>query len=355
MFVGLLLMAALVLVALVLGGDPGRIAEELASADLRIIALVVGLYLANTLMKVVRWYVLLREPGHPVPFTKVGNYFLIGLAVNNSLPGHIAGEPVRAYLLKRSHDYPMGRAMASIFLEKTIDTIVTIMLALAGVLLLVGVLEEDLTNALLLSTGIIAVLMAVLIAFVAYPSGPRRLSAWAFRKLRNWWAEDRVARYEGIVGGFLGSFEEGTRSISHDRSRAAVATALTVVIWLNEALRLWLVFLALGTDIAAELALVAATLSSFASLLVPIGAGNSATIAVICGLAGVDAGVAASASLLHIMTSVWISAPMGVGAMAYEGVRGAELLGSVRAIDGGGGGGSAGGGGGGGGAASPPG
>ena len=337
MFVGLLLMAVLVLVALVLGGDPRRIAEELAAADLRIIALVVGLYLANALMKVVRWYVLLREPDHPVPLAKVGNYFLIGLAVNNSLPGHIAGEPVRAYLLKRSHDYPMGRAMASIFLEKTIDTIVTIMLALAGVLLLVGVLQDELTNALLLSTGIIAALMGALIAFVAFPSGPRRFSAWAFAHLRKWWTEERVARYEGIVDGFLGTFEEGTRTISHDRARAAVATALTVVIWLNEALRLWLVFLALGDNIASELALVAATLSSFASLLVPIGAGNSATIAVICGLAGVDAGVAASASLLHIMTSVWISAPMGAGAMAYEGVRGAELLGPVQAVEGGGG------------------
>ncbi len=336
-FVGLLLMAAVVLVALVLGGDPERIAEEMAMADLRIIALVVGLYLVNTLMKIVRWYVLLREPGHPVPLTKVGNYFLIGLAVNNSLPGHIAGEPVRAYLLKRSHDYPMGRAMASIFLEKTIDTVVTIIIALAGVLLLVGVLEEDLTNALLLSTGIIAALMAALIAFVAYPSGPRRISRWAFGWLRGRWAAERVERYEGIVDGFLGTFEEGTRRISHDRSRAAVATALTVVIWLNEALRLWLVFLALGFDIAAELALVAATLSSFAALLVPIGAGNSATIAVICGLAGVDAGVAASASLLHIMTSVWISAPMGAGAMAYEGVRGAELMSPTRILGDGGG------------------
>jgi uncharacterized protein (TIRG00374 family) len=330
-------MAVLVLVVLVIGGDPRRIAKELASADLRIIALVVGLYLVNTLMKIVRWYILLREPGHPVPLTKVGNYFLIGLAVNNALPGHIAGEPVRAYLLKKTHDYPMGRAMASIFLEKTIDTVVTIVVALAGVLLLVGVLQEDLTRALLLSTGIIALLMAALILFVAYPSGPRRLSRWAFGWLRRRWAKDRVDRYEGIVDGFLGTFEDGTRSISHDRSRAAVATALTVVIWLNESLRLWLVFLALGHNVAFELALVAATLSSFASLLVPIGAGSSATIAVITGLAGVDAGVAASASLLHIMTSVWISAPMGAAAMAYEGVKGAELMSPMAAIEGEGG------------------
>lgn len=324
-FVAMLLLAAVVLAALVLWGDPEAIARELAKADLRIIGLVVALYLGNTVLKITRWYVLLREEEHPAPFTKVGLYFLIGLAVNNSLPSHVAGEPVRAYLLKKGHDYPMGRAMASIFLEKTIDTIVTILIALAGVLLLIGVLQEDFVRMLLLSTGAIALLMGILILFVAYPAGPRRLARWVFAKLRGRWDAARVAKYEGIVDGFLGTFEDGTRSISHDRSRAALATGLTVVIWLNEALRLWLVFLALGHNFSAELMLIAVTISSFAALLVPIGAGNSATIAVICGLAGIDAGVAASASLLHIMTSIWISVPLGLGAMAYEGVTVEEL------------------------------
>ncbi len=344
-FAALLLLAALVLVALVLGGDPKAIARELAKADLRLIGAVVLLYLGNTVLKVARWYLLLREREHPLPFARVGLYFLIGLAVNNSLPGHIAGEPVRAYLLKKGHDYPMGRAMASIFLEKTIDTVVTIVLALAGVLLLVNVLQRSLTTTLLAFTGVIALLMGALILFVAYPAGPRRLARWAFVKLRRRWEESRVTRYESIIDGFLGTFEEGTRSISHDRSRAATATALTVVIWLNEALRLWLVFLALGHNVAAELVLVAATISSFAALLVPIGAGNSATIAVICGLAGVEAGVAASASLLHIMTSIWISAPMGMAAMAYAGVTAGELLGPPTDMAGGGGGGGGSGGG----------
>jgi len=323
-------LAVLVLVALVLQADPASVADHLRQADFMILAGVVALYLLNALTKVIRWYVLLSRKGEKLPFGKVALYFLIGLAINNATPGRVTGEPVRAYLVKTGTDYPLGRGLASIFLEKTIDTIVTLVFAVMGILLLVGVLNEEASDDLLLSAGIVAMFMMGLIVFIAFPSIPRRLAAWFFGNLRRKGESERAERWEAKMDGFLGTFEQGTREIVRNPYQTVVATGLTVVIWFNEALRLWLVFVALGFDPGPsfELMMIATSLASFAALLIPLGAGSSTAIAAICTLAGIDGSLSTTAGLVFVMTSIWISIPLGAAAMAISGVKAGDVLGS---------------------------
>jgi len=325
----MLALAAVLLGFLVLRANPSLIAEQLSKADLSLIAVVVGLYLVNVAVKSLRWFVLVTDKEHRVPLRSVALYFVIGQSINNTTPGHLAGEVVRSTLLKDETGYPVARGMATIFLEKTIDTIVTIVLAICALALLSATLSHSVSVQLLISTAIIAVLMVALIVFVAHPGGPRRLAEWTFRRLGRWASGATIEGLRRTVDGFLGTFEEGTRDISHNRAKGTIATGLTLAIWANEALRLWLVFLALGFNASSELMVLAATLSSFAALLVPIGAGNSLAIAGICGLAGIDARVATSASLLFIMTSVWLSVLMGLVAMAVKGVQASRVVDSA--------------------------
>lgn len=330
-------MAILVMLALVLQADPGQMRDLLEQMDLTIIIAVVGLYLLNVITKVLRWYALLsRREGTP-PIGRVALYFLIGMAINNSTPGRVSGEPVRAYLVKTGTDYPMGRGMASIFVEKTIDTIVTLTFAIVGILLLIGVLSEEASDTLLLSSGIVAILLAALLGFIVFPSVPRRLVTWTFRRLNRGGASERAQRLEGAMDGFLGTFEKGTREIARNPAQTAAATGLTAIIWFNEALRLWLVFLALGYNASFELMMVATALASFAALLIPLGAGSSTAIAAICTVAGIDATLSTTAGLVFVMTSIWISIPLGAVAMAISGVRGKDVLGMDRPEEGNGG------------------
>ncbi len=327
-FVIMMVLAALVLVALVLQADPATVADYLGQADLTILLAVVALYLVNLLTKMVRWYILLSRKGERLPFGKVGLYFLIGLAINNATPGRVTGEPVRAYLVKTGTDYPMGRAMASIFVEKTIDTVVTLTYAVLGLVLLIGILNQKASDDLMLSAGIVALFMGALIAFIAFPGIPRRMSGWFFRRLRSRGETERAERLEVTVDGFLGTFERGTREIARNPYKTAAATGLTAVIWFNEALRLWLVFVALGFDPGPsfELMMVATALASFAALLIPLGAGSSTAIAAICTLAGIEGGLSTTAGLVFVMTSIWISILLGAAAMAISGLKAGDVL-----------------------------
>ncbi len=321
-------MAILVMLALVLQADPGQMRDLLEQMDLTIIIAVIGLYLLNVITKVLRWYALLsRREGTP-PIGRVALYFLIGMAINNSTPGRVSGEPVRAYLVKTGTDYPMGRGMASIFVEKTIDTIVTLTFAIVGILLLIGVLSEEASETLLLSAGIVAILMAALLGFIVFPGVPRRLATWTFRRLNRGGASERAQRLEGAMDGFLGTFEKGTREIARNPAQTAAATGITAIIWFNEALRLWLVFLALGYNASFELMMIATSLASFAALLIPLGAGSSTAIAAICTMAGIDGTLSTTAGLVFVMTSIWISIPLGAAAMAISGVKAGDVLGT---------------------------
>ncbi|UCC92806.1 MAG: flippase-like domain-containing protein [Thermoplasmata archaeon] len=324
----MLLLAILVLVALVMQADPATVADHLRQANLTILLAVIALYLLNMLTKVVRWYVLLYRKGERLPFGKVALYFLIGMAINNSTPGRVTGEPVRAYLVKTGTGYPMGHGMASIFVEKTIDTIVTLTYAVVGLVLLAGVLNPKASEDLMLSSGIVALFMIGLIAFIVFPGIPRRLSAWFFGRLRRRGETERAERWEATMDGFLGTFEHGTREIARNPRTTMAATGLTAVIWFNEALRLWLVFVALGFDPGPsfELMMVATALASFAALLIPLGAGSSTAIAAICTLAGIDGSLSTTAGLVFVMTSIWISIPLGAAAMALSGIRAADVL-----------------------------
>lgn len=335
-FVIMMALAVLVLAALVVQADPSTVAEQLSEADLTILLAVVGLYLVNVATKVLRWWVLLYREGESPPLSKVALYFLIGLAINNATPGRVSGEPVRAYLVKTGTDYPMGRGMASIFIEKTIDTVVTLTFAVLGLVLLIDVLNPKATNDLMLSAGIVALFMGTLIVFIAFPGIPRRIAAWFFARMRGRGESERAERWEATIDGFLGSFERGTKEIGRSPVKTMAATGLTAVIWFNEALRLWLVFVALGFDPGPsfELMMVATSMASFAALLIPLGAGSSTAIAAICTVAGIEGTLSTTSGLVFVMTSIWISIPLGAAAMALSGIKAGDVLSGDQAQEG---------------------
>ncbi len=72
--------------------------------------------------------------------------------------------------------------------------------------------------------------------------------------------------------------------------------------------------------------MVATALASFAALLIPLGAGSSTAIAAICTLAGIDGSLSTTAGLVFVMTSIWISIPLGAAAMALSGIKAADVL-----------------------------
>jgi uncharacterized protein (TIRG00374 family) len=127
---------------------------------------------------------------------------------------------------------------------------------------------------------------------------------------------------EALVG-FADKFRFGMSQILKAKKTAVGCTFLTVIIWINEAVRLFIILLALPDVEGASLGAVfiASSIANILGIAIPIGAGNILGIGTVFIAVGMDPGTAGAASFLHVATSLWISVPLGVIAMVLTGFR----------------------------------
>lgn len=97
------------------------------------------LVLANGLMLLLmngRWWLILREQGHPIPYLILTGYRLAGAGLSYFTPGpQFGGEPLQVLLIERNHQVPRATAIAAVTLDKTLELIVNFSFLVAGVAL----------------------------------------------------------------------------------------------------------------------------------------------------------------------------------------------------------------------------
>lgn len=106
-------------------------ASALATVNLPLLLVVVGLATLTFPLRVVRWRVMLRgDDGNPVAWSALWHAVAIGFMANNLLPAR-AGEFARAYVVKRQASVRFITALATIGVERLFDGL--LMLALMAV------------------------------------------------------------------------------------------------------------------------------------------------------------------------------------------------------------------------------
>ncbi|MCU0307087.1 MAG: flippase-like domain-containing protein [Thermoleophilia bacterium] len=261
--------------ALVLAGDPGRLAEALRGRGLGVVTLVAALYLANSAAKALRWRILLGAAGVRAPFGAAYRAHLVGMSVNNLLPAGVAGEPVRLARLQGRVTRP---GLAATGADRALDLVVIAAVAAGAVPLLAGI-DPDLVGplmALAAATGLVLL----------------GLAALAWRRL-------------------------GLGALARRPGPAIAAALLTVPIQANDAVRLMLVASLYGIDAGFWRALGIVAVATAAGMLTIVGAGAglAATAAALLVAGGAPAADAAAVGLVFVATSTWISFPLGAAAV----------------------------------------
>lgn len=108
---------------------------SLNAANPLVLLPALGIYALAILARSIRWQVLLR--GYGVPLPVLFRTLVIGLMVNDILPGRL-GEIARIFLLARDAAVPAGASLASIIIERVLDGIALTALLTLGVLLVGG-------------------------------------------------------------------------------------------------------------------------------------------------------------------------------------------------------------------------
>jgi uncharacterized protein (TIRG00374 family) len=202
-------------------------------------------------LRTVRWRVLLRHEGAPVPFKPLWHATAIGFMSVNFLSR--AGEVARAFAAARLTGTRFTTAAASIAVERVFDGLVIVALLLlglgAGGLAGTATIEGVPVARLAVGAGAlfsVAFVMALLV--VIWPAWWLRLAERMMtRVLPARWAEGGTSLLEGVIAGLTAIRAPG---------RAATILGWTMILWLVNGASFALAFQAFGLDVPAGAALV---------------------------------------------------------------------------------------------------
>lgn len=319
----LILFSITIIIAMIVIADPRRFVDILGKVDLNIIIWVVVLYFINTGVKAIRWHLLVNSSGNTVPFSKNLTFLIIGLMVNNTTPGRIAGEPVRAHLLSTRANVSIGRGLATIFAEKLMDLVILTTMALIGIIFILPLVPSSDIKLLLLPFLIVIILIVLLLYIVLHPTLLDRIINRLVNGINKISKGRWSSKLERRSISFTLSFKKGFNKISKTRKVSSVCLILTGFIWLNEALRIYLILLSLPNVTVPSFGAVfiASSAATVFGIGLPVGALNAALITMVFTAVGVEVTSATTAGILAITTSIWLSVPLGIIAMFIVGIK----------------------------------
>lgn len=290
---------ALLIAALVYAG-PAQVWAAARDADWRWIGAALLLVAADRVLMAQRWIALLRATlgGAMPPVSAIVRVFLVSSFLGTFLPG-IGGDAVRTYALNRAA-VPVADAFASVFVDRFLGIISTVLMAAAGVLLARDLLQD---RAIVLGLAALTLICAAAAALVFSPLAGR-LGLEIARRL-HW------ARLERIVEGAVTGLQQYAR---HHGLLAAVLGG-SVAVQILRVLQAWCLGRSLGLGLPVEIyfALVPVLLLV---LLLPIsingiGTGQIAFVALFSRV-GVTAADAFTLSVLYLALGAAGNLPGGV-------------------------------------------
>ncbi len=307
---------------LLLRADVTDTFESMAGIDARILGLVLLLYVINTSTKVLRWFAIVRGMGVKRAGWIILPIFLSSLALNNSTPGKVGGEPVRALMLKEHTGSGISRGIASIFAEKSLDILMILSLSAVGMFYLILELGFRNVEGMVYAIAVGGVLIVILIGFLFSRRASKLMSDIIGRIARRASGNRETSimiRLTAKVQGSIDKFQESLGRLRRNRFTSTAAVMLTLAIWINEALRLYLIVSALPGDhyITFLGAVAAISVANILGFILPIGSGNVIGGASVLVLLTGEELLSTAASITAVATSIWISIPLGLASIFY--------------------------------------
>lgn len=311
-----LALGAFIIGFLLLRADVTDTLDIISGIDLKMLLLVLGLYFLNTISKALRWYALLKGMGARDLGPIIMPIFLSSLAINNSTPGKVGGDPVRALMLKEHTGNRMSLGVATIFAEKSLDMITILAFAFIGMahmMLLLGAKAVLGMAGLIIVGASIIVTMILLVLTRGFVSWTTGLISSLTLRLSKGDSSSKVHVLSLKLAGFMERFHMSITRIRRDPWTGTGAVILTVAIWMNEALRMYIILDALPGDNPVTLlgAIAATSVANILGFVLPVGSGNVVGSTSVLELLTRDGPLAAAASLIMATTSIWISIPSG--------------------------------------------
>lgn len=122
--------------------DRAVLLTTLTTADFRYLLVAAGLFIIAVASNGVKWHILLKAQGIPVPLRAVVGYTFVGAFFNNFLPANVGGDVMRGYGLAR-YTARSAEAAVSVVVDRIIGLLAFMFTAVAAALIAVAVIPTQ--------------------------------------------------------------------------------------------------------------------------------------------------------------------------------------------------------------------
>lgn len=265
-----------------------------------------------------RWKLIINTLEIYPPFNRVFTISLIGNFLNKITPVGYAGEPVKAYLLKKTGDMGMMAGMATLVSERIFDFVFLLILAILGIsgmlwaYVLPAVLWYLLAFLTLTMVFFLGLLLTVFWKREFIDSFIRILLRIGIKILPKS-AHDKIEKLEDLLNLHLKAFYEIIFTTFTRKSLISISF-ITFIRWVLALGRTSFIFVSLGFKVPIS---VVATVVSISTLIsfVPTSPGGigiiESAMVFIYSLAGITKGIIGAAIIIDRLIGFWLVAFAG--------------------------------------------
>ncbi len=287
--------------------DPAAIWAQLRQANPFLLAMAFLLWYGAFLVRGWRWGYMIASagvangPGRRIPPTlELAQIILLAYFANSLVPAKL-GDAYRAYLLRREGGVPLSAGFGSILAERLADALMLVVVLGGSALVVFGrQMPAQASPALSLGAFVLAAGLGGLAVMWFTRDLLVRLLPARFR--------EAYGRLQGAVFGSL--------------RRPAVVFGISLLLWLNDGMRVWFVARALDANISPSVAILVAVMGALLTIIpfTPAGLGvvELGVGSVLVGVLDVDPVLAGSIIVLDRVVAYWSLLLIGGGLYALR-------------------------------------
>ncbi len=283
--------------------DLATMGQNLAHANLALLAVALALYFIAIALGALKWQVLVRAQALQATFGSLLTYSLVGLFFGNLLPSNVGGDVIRAYDLMRTTNRAEAAAISVL-----VDRLMGLVAFLGAAVVMAALAAFTLTRgAELEQIEIATVIAATLFIFAAALMFSRRVSQ-RVKRVFEFAPFRRLQPIAQRIYHALQVYRHSYRALALNLALSALIVIVTTFVW-------YAVGIALGVNVSLFYFFLFNPLIAFV-LLIPIsfnGLGpKEATAVFFFGLVGVPNETALAMSLIFHLLIVLTSLPGGI-------------------------------------------
>lgn len=291
--------------------------QDLQQANLLWLIPGIIAYFIAVAVRAWRWAYMLRAE-HNISWQRLFPIVVIGYMGNNIYPARI-GEFLRAYVLQRKAQVPVGFSLATVFLERLIDAIVMVAFVLIGLPRVVN-LPDGVRSGITVASLIFGVATAIFFWLALAPHMAERIASGFITRLL-------PHRLQPIAHNFVNRFVAGMSCLRRPTDLLAIV-ASSAVVWLIETIKYWCIAQGFHLTVGfVDLMLVNGISNLFTVIpALPGAVGTFDTGSIIALTALGVAREPASAYTLVLHVALWLPVTaLGAYFMLREGLKWADL------------------------------